>query len=175
MDWRIVLLPTLCMLGFSEETPFKFYMGDDDYKLYDLSQHTSPSLSKCFEMDEDGQSCHKKTTRCAGDQCSKVAFPTCQFMWVMDILGSTYLIIINHLCFYLTDVRSSDTKVIVANLTPSARMLIHRGYWMPSAFAPMSGTVQRRSKKYHSLCNKTKCSLSTDWEGSRDFVHLSGS
>ena len=63
MDWRIALLSTLCLIGFSEQTPLKDGVGSD--------------FSTCFEMDDDGESCHRKTTRCEGDAC---LFPTCQSM-----------------------------------------------------------------------------------------------
>jgi len=48
MDWRTALLSTLCFIGLSELTPLKD--GDD--------------FSTCFEMDDDGESCHRKTTTC---------------------------------------------------------------------------------------------------------------
>ena len=49
------------VLKLSEQTPFKPYHGD---KPYEPAQHTSPSLSKCFEMDVDGQSCTRNKATC---------------------------------------------------------------------------------------------------------------
>ena len=57
------------MIGLSEQTPFKSYTLDGDDKPYDPSQHTAPSLSKCFEMDEGGKSCRRNKA-------------TCKSMWV---------------------------------------------------------------------------------------------